>query len=484
MIPLTHPALVRTQAFINGDWYSAVSQKTFAVNNPATGELIAQVADLSSLDAQHAIESAAIAQPVWAQKTAKERSILLRRWFDLVMENQADLAQILTAEQGKPIAESMAEIAYGASYIEWFAEQAKRINGDIIPPFRSNQRISVLKQPVGVVATITPWNFPHAMLARKLAPALAAGCTVVAKPAAETPLSALALAQLAQQAGIPAGVINIVTSSNAPAIGAEFTGHPAVRKISFTGSTAVGKLLIQQCAADVKRITLELGGNAPFIVFDDADIDAAVAGAMVAKFRNAGQTCVCANRFYVQRSIYNAFSAKLSAAMQELCVGNGVNEQVSVGPLISAAAIQKVQQLVDDAIAKGAVVSCQIPVNIEKGYFYPPTLLTNVSVDSDLLEAEIFGPVAALIPFDTEPDVIAQANCSVYGLAAYCYTRDYQRIQRLTEELQTGMLGINTGLISNEMAPFGGIKQSGWGREGSIYGLDDYLNIKYINESF
>lgn len=484
MIPLTHPALVRTQAFINGDWYSAVSQKTFAVNNPATGELIAQVADLSSLDAQHAIESAAIAQPVWAQKTAKERSMLLRRWFDLVMENQADLAQILTAEQGKPIAESMAEIAYGASYIEWFAEQAKRINGDIIPPSRSNQRISVLKQPVGVVATITPWNFPNAMLARKLAPALAAGCTVVAKPAAETPLSALVLAQLAQQAGIPAGVINIVTSSDAPAIGAEFTGHPAVRKISFTGSTAVGKLLIQQCAADVKRITLELGGNAPFIVFDDADIDAAVAGAMVAKFRNAGQTCVCANRFYVQRSIYNAFSAKLSAAMQELCVGNGVNAQVSVGPLISAAAIQKVQQLVDDAIAKGAVVSSQIPMNIEKGYFYPPTLLTNVSVDSDLVEAEIFGPVAALIPFDTEADVIAQANCSVYGLAAYCYTRDYQRIQRLTEQLQTGMLGINTGLISNEMAPFGGIKQSGWGREGSIYGLDDYLNIKYINESF
>lgn len=484
MIPLTHPALLRTQAFINGDWRPAASQKTFSVTNPATGEEIAQVADLNALDARDAIHAAAIAQVLWSQKTAKERSVLLRRWFDLVIENQTDLAQILTAEQGKPIAEAMAEIAYGASYIEWFAEQAKRINGDIIPPSSSNQRILVLKQPVGVVATITPWNFPHAMLARKLAPALAAGCTVVAKPAAETPLSALALAQLAQQAGIPAGVINIVTSSDSAAIGAEFTANPVVRKISFTGSTAVGKLLIQQCAADVKRITLELGGNAPFIVFDDADIDAAVAGAMVAKFRNAGQTCVCANRFYVQRSIYEAFSAKLSVAMHELCVGNGVDVQVSVGPLISAAAIQKVQRLVDDAIAKGAVLSYQIPVSADRGYFYPPTLLTNVSPDTALAETEIFGPVAALIPFDCEAEVIEQANRSVYGLAAYCYTRDHRRIQRLTEQLQTGMLGINTGLISNEMAPFGGIKQSGWGREGSIYGLDDYLNIKYINESF
>lgn len=484
MIPLTHPALLRTQAFINGDWHRAASQKTFAVTNPATGEEIAQVADLNALDARHAIHAAAIAQVLWSQKTAKERSVLLRRWFDLVMENQTDLAQILTAEQGKPITEAMAEIAYGASYIEWFAEQAKRINGDIIPPSSSNQRILVLKQPVGVVATITPWNFPNAMLARKLAPALAAGCTVVAKPAAETPLSALALAQLAQQAGIPAGVINIVTSSDSAAIGAEFTANPAVRKISFTGSTAVGKLLIQQCATDVKRITLELGGNAPFIVFDDADLDAAVAGAMVAKFRNAGQTCVCANRFYVQRTIYDAFSAKLSAAMCELRVGNGVDGRVSVGPLISAAAIQKVQQLVDDAIAKGAVLSYQIPASADRGYFYPPTLLTSVSPDAALAETEIFGPVAALIPFDCEAEVIEQANRSVYGLAAYCYTRDYQRIQRLTEQLQTGMLGINTGLISNEMAPFGGIKQSGWGREGSIYGLDDYLNIKYINESF
>lgn len=484
MIPLTDQSLLRTQAFINNAWCPAATQKTFAVTNPATGELIAQVADLSALDARAAIQAAAIAQPLWAQKMAKERSVLLRRWFDLVMENQVDLAQLLTAEQGKPLAEAMAEIAYGASYIEWFAEQAKRINGDIIPPSDSNQRISVLKQPVGVVAVITPWNFPCAMLARKLAPALAAGCSVVAKPAAETPLSALALAALAQQAGIPAGVINIVTSSDASSIGAEFTANPAVRKISFTGSTAIGKLLIQQCAADVKRITLELGGNAPFIVFDDADIDVAVAGAMVSKFRNAGQTCVCANRFYIQRDIYQLFTARLTAAMGELRVGNGVDAGVSMGPLISPKAMQKAQGMVDDAIASGAQLAYQMPINLPDGHFYPPTLLTHVPPTAALAEEEIFGPVAALIPFVDECEVIALANNSVYGLAAYCYTLDRQRIKRLSEELQVGMLGINTGLISNEMAPFGGIKQSGWGREGSIYGLDDYLNIKYLNEHF
>lgn len=484
MMPLSHPVLVRTQAFINGDWCAAATQKTFAVNNPATGEVIAQVADLNGLDARAAIQAAAIAQPLWAQKTAKERSVLLRRWFDLVMANQTDLAQILTAEQGKPLAEAMAEIAYGASYIEWFAEQSKRINGDIIPPSSSNQRISVLKQPVGVVAAITPWNFPTAMLARKLAPALAAGCGVVAKPAAETPLSALALAYLAQEAGIPAGVINIVTSSDAPAIGAEFTSNSAVRKISFTGSTAVGKLLIQQCAADVKRITLELGGNAPFIVFEDADLDAAVAGAIASKFRNAGQTCVCANRFYIQRDIYQAFTTRLIAVMRELRVGNGMDSGISMGPLISHQAIQKAQSLVDDAIAKGAQLAYQSPLTVTAGHFYPPTLLTHVSADAALAEQEIFGPVAALIPFADETDAIALANNSVYGLAAYCYTRDRQRIKRVSDELQVGMLGINTGLISNEMAPFGGIKQSGWGREGSVYGVDDYLNIKYMNECF
>lgn len=481
---LVNQSLLRTQAFINGDWCSAASHRTFAVENPATGEHIAQVACLEASDARRAIQAAAAAQGPWAQITAKERSYLLRRWFDLVMKHQTDLAHILTAEQGKPFAEAKAEVAYGASYIEWFAEEAKRINGDIIPPSSSNQRITVFKQPVGVVAAITPWNFPNAMLARKLAPALAAGCSVVAKPAAETPLSALALAYLAQEAGMPAGVINIVTSSDAPAIGAEFTSNPTVRKISFTGSTAVGKLLIQQCAADVKRITLELGGNAPFIVFEDADLDAAVAGAMASKFRNAGQTCVCANRFYIQRDIYQAFTTKLIAAMRELRAGNGMDSGVSIGPLISHKAIQKAQRLVDDAIAKGAQRAYQSPLTVTAGHFYPPILLTHVPTDAALAEQEIFGPVAALIPFADETDAIALANNSVYGLAAYCYTRDRQRIKRVGDELQVGMLGMNTGLISNEMAPFGGIKQSGWGREGSSYGIDDYVNIKYINEFF
>ncbi len=484
MITLLNKTLFRNQAFINGVWCSADSQNRFAVDNPATGETIALVADMGAADARRAIQAAAAAQPAWARTLAKTRSNVLRRWFDLVMANQVDLAQILSVEQGKPLAEAMAEIAYGASYIEWFAEQTKRINGDIIPSSANNQRISVLKQPVGVVAAITPWNFPNAMLARKLAPALAAGCTVVVKPAAETPLSALALAALAQEAGIPAGVINIITSSDAPAIGAEFTANPAVRKLSFTGSTAVGKLLIQQCAVDVKRITLELGGNAPFIVFDDADLDDAVIGAMASKFRNAGQTCVCANRFYVQRNIYQAFSTRLIAAMDKLRVGNGMDAGISIGPLISAKAVQKTQTLVDDAIAKGAQIAYQSPMDVSGGYFYPPTLLTQVSADSALTEQEIFGPVAALIPFADEAEAIALANNTVYGLAAYCYTRDRQRIKRLEEELQTGMLGLNTGSISNEMAPFGGVKQSGWGREGSSYGIDDYLNIKYINEYF
>lgn len=485
---LLNPSLLRNQAFINGDWCAAESQKTFVVKNPATGECIATVADLGAMDARRAIQAAANAQPAWAQKPAKERSYLLRRWFDLVMKNQKDLAQLLTAEQGKPLAEAMGEIAYGASYIEWFAEQAKRINGDIIPSANSDQRLLVLKQPVGVVAAITPWNFPNAMLARKLAPALAAGCTIVAKPAAETPLSALALVALAQEAGIPDGVINVVTSSDAQKIGAEFTDNPLVRKISFTGSTAVGKLLIQQCAPDVKRITLELGGNAPFIVFDDADLDAAVTGAMASKFRNAGQTCVCANRFYVQRDIYQQFADKLAAAMSQLVVGNGADEGVTLGPLISAKAIQKAQQLTEDAIAQGAQLAYQVPLdavtNAAKGHFYPPTLLTQVPADAALAEQEIFAPVAALIPFADDDEVIALANNTVFGLAAYCYTNNGRRIKRMGDELAVGMLGINTGLISNEMAPFGGIKQSGWGREGSIYGLDDYLSIKYINENF
>lgn len=487
MINLRNSSLLQTRAFIDGEWCHSDTYKTFAVKNPATGEVVAQVADLGVDETRRAITAAAHAQILWAQKTAKERSQLLRAWFDLVMLHQEDLAQILTIEQGKPLAEARGEIAYGASYIEWFSEEAKRIYGDVIAPPSVDQRILVIKRPVGVVAAITPWNFPCAMLARKMAPALAAGCTLVAKPAAETPLSALALAFLAQHAGIPAGVVNIVTGTDAAAIGAEFTSNPLVRKLSFTGSTAVGKQLIQQCAADVKRITLELGGNAPFIVFDDADLDAAVAGAMAAKFRNAGQTCVCSNRFYIHRSVYAQFTEKLIAAMKLLLVGSGKDERVNVGPLISVAAVKKVQVLVDDAIAKGARIAYQATLNLAEaaqGNFYPPTLLLNVSLDSALTRQEIFGPVAGLIAFDTDQQVIAFANDSEFGLAAYCYTQNAKRIKHLSEVLETGMLGINTGIISNEMAPFGGIKQSGWGREGSHYSIEDYVNVKYLCERF
>ena len=487
MFTLSNLSLFQTRAFINGEWCDADTQKTFLVKNPATGEVVAQVADLGIAETRRAITAAAHAQIAWAQKTAKERSHLLRSWFDLVMHHQDDLAQILTLEQGKPLAEARGEIAYGASYIEWFSEEAKRIYGDVIAPPSADQRILVIKHPVGVVAAITPWNFPCAMLARKIAPALAAGCTIVAKPAAETPLSALALAVLAQQAGIPAGVINIVTGPDSATIGAELTGNPLVRKLSFTGSTAVGKQLIQQCAADVKRITLELGGNAPFIVFDDADLDAAVAGAMASKFRNAGQTCVCANRFYVHRAIYADFTEKFIAAMQTLSVGNGMDANVDIGPLISAKAVNKVKALVDDAIEKGAHIAYQVlldPIQTASGHFYPPSLLVDVASDSALTQQEIFGPVAALIAFDTDEEVIRLANNTEFGLASYCYTRDAKRIKHLSDTLEVGMLGINTGIISNEMAPFGGIKQSGWGREGSHYSIDDYINLKYLCERF
>lgn len=487
MINLRNSSLLQTHAFIDGDWCHADTYKTFVVKNPATGEVVAQVADLGVDETRRAITAAAHAQILWAQKTAKERSQLLRAWFDLVMLHQEDLAQILTLEQGKPIAEARGEIAYGASYIEWFSEEAKRIYGDVIAPPSVDQRILVIKQPIGVVAAITPWNFPCAMLARKMAPALAAGCTIVAKPAAETPLSALALVFLAQQAGIPAGVINVVTGIDSAVIGAELTGNPLVRKLSFTGSTAVGKQLIQQCAADVKRITLELGGNAPFVVFDDADLDAAVAGAMASKFRNAGQTCVCANRFYIHRSVYSQFSEKLIVSMKALTVGNGVDSNVNLGPLISMKAVNKVQKLVDDAVEKGAHIAYQTLLNeaeTAQGCFYPPTVLLNVAPDSALTRNEIFGPVAGLIPFDTDQQVIAFANNSEFGLAAYCYTRDAKRIKHLSDVLETGMLGINTGIISNEMAPFGGIKQSGWGREGSYYGIEDYVSVKYLCERF
>lgn len=483
---LIESGLFKPQLLIDGEWSAAEDGNVFAVENPATGEVIVQVADATPADAKRAIAAAARAQLSWAETSVLERSRLLRKWFDLVMLNQDALAKILTTEQGKPLAEARGEIAYGASYIEWFAEEAKRIYGDVIAPPENSTRILVIKQPVGVVTTITPWNFPNAMLARKLAPALAAGCAVVAKPAAETPLSALALGQLAIDAGIPAGLINILPSTHAKEIGAAFTANGQVRKISFTGSTAVGKQLITQCAADVKRISLELGGNAPFIVFDDADLDAAVAGAVASKFRNAGQTCVCANRFYVHQSIYARFGEKLADAMKGFVIGNGLDNGITIGPLISNRAKEKAQGLLDDAILRGAKIAYQARQDDswQAGHFFPPTLLVNVPADARLTCEEIFGPIAPMISFETEAQVVEFANSTDYGLAAYLYTRDANRIKRLSDQLQTGMLGINTGLISNAMAPFGGIKQSGWGREGSRYGLDDYLNIKYLCESF
>jgi len=482
----THSPLFNTGLLINGEWCASSDNTRFAVTNPATGDVIHEVADATPADATRAINAAAQAQPLWAAKTALERSNLLRRWFALLQEHQEPLAQLLTLEQGKPLAEARGEIAYGASYLEWFAEEAKRIYGDVIAPPENDKRILVTKQAVGVVATITPWNFPNAMLARKLAPALAAGCTVVAKPAAETPFSALALGYLALQAGIPAGVINILPSTRAQQIGEELTSNPRVQKISFTGSTAVGKQLIAQSASTVKHITLELGGNAPFLVFDDADLDAAVAGAMLSKFRNAGQTCVCANRFYVQEGIYETFTDKLAIAMEQLKIGNGSDEAVTLGPLISARAQEKVGALLEDALNRGARIRYQAKMDAElsAGYFFPPTLLVDVPTEARLSCEEIFGPVAALIRFSTEEQAIQLANDSEYGLAAYAFTKNSARIKRLSDELQTGMLGINTGVISNAMAPFGGIKQSGFGREGSRYGLDDYLNIKYTCESF
>jgi succinate-semialdehyde dehydrogenase / glutarate-semialdehyde dehydrogenase len=476
MIELRNCNLLRDRCFIDGDWCPADMGKTFAVTNPATGEILAQVANAGVVETRRAIAAADKAQPLWAAKTAKERSGILRNLYELVMANQEDLARLLTMEQGKPLAEARGEIAYGASYIEWFAEEAKRIYGDVIAPPSADKRIITLKQPVGVVGAITPWNFPNAMLARKLAPALAAGCAVVAKPAAQTPLSALALAVLAQEAGVPNGVINIICGEDAAAIGGELTANPQVRKITFTGSTAVGKQLIAQCAQTVKKITLELGGNAPFIVFEDADLDFAVAGAMASKFRNAGQTCVCANRFYVQRNVYAQFAQKLSQAIGQLKVGNGLEEGVTVGPLIEPGAIAKVERLVEDAVKRGAK---QLVGGATQGLFYSPSLLVDVPPDAQLCREEIFGPVAALVKFTNEQEVIQLANASEYGLATYVYTRDAARIWRLADELQTGMLGINEGLISNEMAPFGGVKESGWGREGSRYGLEDYLNIKY-----
>jgi len=480
-MPGTIPAsLWQTRLFINGQWQDASSGKTFDVTNPSNGDVLARVADAGARDAELAIDAAHQALAPWQALTAKERSRVLYRWYQAVMDHQQHLALLLTLEQGKPLAEASGEIAYGASYIEWFAEEAKRIYGDVIAPPSNDKRLMTIKQGVGVVAAITPWNFPNAMLARKIAPALAAGCTLVAKPAAQTPLSALALAALAEEAGIPAGVINLVPGVDAAAIGEVFTAHPKVKKLTFTGSTGVGKKLIAQTADSVKKVTMELGGNAPFIVFDDADLDAAVAGAMASKFRNAGQTCVCANRFYVQSGIYDAFAKKLEAAIATLKVGDGREKEVTIGPLINDAAVEKVESLVADALDRGAEVVAGGKRGESGSLFYQPTLLTDVPADARLAAEEIFGPVAALIRFENEDQVIEWVNASDFGLASYFYTRDAARIWRVAERLESGMVGINDGSLSNEMAPFGGIKQSGMGREGSRYGLDDYLNIKYL----
>ena len=476
---ISDKALFRHQAYIDGRWCDADSGETLAVLNPANGEKIAEVAKCGTAETRRAIEAAERAQVEWRQATAKERGAVLRKWLELMLDAQEDLAQIMTAEQGKPLAESRGEIVYGASYLEWFAEEAKRVYGDTIPQPSNDKRIVVIKQPVGVVACITPWNFPNAMLARKIAPALAAGCTVVCKPANETPLSAFAMAELAERAGVPAGVINIV-AGNTKEIGAELTSNPVVRKLTFTGSTAVGKLLVEQCAATMKRTSMELGGNAPFIVFDDADLDEAVKGAIICKFRNAGQTCVCANRIMVQDGVYDAFTAKLAAAVADLRLGDGTQDGVDIGPLINEQAANDVLEFVDSAVAQGAQVAAGGKRSSLGSCFVEPTLLTHVTDDMRVFREEIFGPVAPLFRFEDEAEAIAMANDTEFGLASYFYARDIGRIWRVGEGLEYGIVGINTGIISNEMAPFGGVKESGQGREGSKYGLDDYLEIKYM----
>lgn len=479
---LNNQGLFQQKAYINGRFSNAKAQKTFPVFNPFNNDKIADVADCGATDTKEAIDNANEAFKSWRQLTGTERSKILRRWFDLQIEHLDDLAKILTLEQGKPINEARGEIRYGASFVEWFAEEAKRVYGDTIPGHQRDKRIMVIKQPVGVVAAITPWNFPNAMITRKVAPALAAGCTVVIKPPKLTPLSSLALAVLAEEAGFPPGVLNIITSSNARAIGGELTGNPVVRKLSFTGSTPVGKNILKQCADTVKKVSMELGGNAPFIVFDDADIDAAVEGAIVSKYRNAGQTCVCTNRIFAQEKVYEEFTQKFTKAVKAQKIGNGLQEDVSIGPLVEESAIRFVEGVVEDAISKGAqVLTGGKRYNSEKDtLIYEPTILANVNRDMQVYSEEIFGPVAPVFKFKTEEEVIALANDTPFGLASYFYGRDYARIWRVAEALEYGMVGINTGMISTTVAPFGGIKESGFGREGSKYGMDDYLEIKYL----
>jgi len=476
---LRDPELLRTRAFIGGEWVNATDGATHEVLNPATHEVLGTVPMLSLAQTRRAIEAAGAAFPAWATRTAKDRAAILRRWYELLLANQEDLATLMTAEQGKPLAESRGEIAYAASFIEWFAEEGKRLYGDVIPGHQTDKRLLVLRQPVGVVAAITPWNFPLAMITRKAGPALAAGCTFVCKPAGQTPYSALAAAALAERAGVPPGVLNIVTGE-ASVIGAEMTSNPIVRKVTFTGSTAIGKKLMAQCAGTMKKVSLELGGNAPFIVFDDADLDAAVAGAIASKYRNTGQTCVCANRLLVQAGVYEAFTRKLVAAVSQLKVGDGLKGPTDQGPLIDEKALAKVEEHLQDAVSKGARVVAGGHRHALGGTFFEPTVLTDVTPRMLVAREETFGPIAPLFRFESEADAVHMANDTEFGLAAYFYTRDLARSWRVAEALEYGIVGLNTGLISTEVAPFGGVKESGTGREGSKYGILDYTELKYL----
>ena len=473
--------LAETRAYIAGEWRDKVaSGKTFDVVNPATGDVIATLPDCGKDEVEEAVAAAYEAQKAWAKKTGKERAAILRKLYDLMVENADDLAVILTAEMGKPLAEARGEVLYGAAYIEWFGEEAKRAYGDIIPGHQADKRIMVIRQPVGVVGAITPWNFPNAMLARKMAPALAAGCSIVSKPAQQTPLSALSMALLAERAGLPKGLLSVVTSTSSSTVGKVFSEDDRVRKITFTGSTEVGRILMRQGADQIKKMGLELGGNAPFIVFDDADLDAAVEGAIASKFRNAGQTCVCANRLYVQAGVYDEFAEKLSRRVAGLKVGGGMEEGVEIGPMIEKAAVEKVEDHIADATAKGASIKLGGKPHERGGLFFQPTVLTGVTPDMKCAREETFGPVAPLFKFDSEDEVVAMANDTEFGLASYFFSRDVATIFRVAEALEYGIVGVNTGLVSTEVAPFGGVKQSGLGREGSKYGLDDYTELKYI----
>jgi succinate-semialdehyde dehydrogenase / glutarate-semialdehyde dehydrogenase len=477
---LRDPELLRTRALIGGKWVNAANGATRPVRNPATGEEIGTVPDMGVPETRQAIEAASQAFPAWAARTARERAAILRRWYELLMANQEDLATLMTAEQGKPLSESQGEIAYGAAFIEWFAEEGKRLYGDIIPQHQADKRLLVLRQPVGVVAAITPWNFPLAMITRKAGPALAAGCTLVIKPASQTPYSALAAAALCERAGMPPGALNVITGSSAAAIGEELTSNPLVRKVTFTGSTAIGKKLMAQCAGTVKKITMELGGNAPFIVFDDADLDAAVAGAIASKYRNTGQTCVCANRLLVHAPVYEAFTRKLVQAVGQLRVGDGLKGPTDQGPLIDDKALAKVEEHIADALGKGAHLALGGRRHALGGTFFEPTVLTEMTPRMLMAREETFGPVAPLFRFESEADAIRMANDTEFGLAAYFYTRDLARSWRVAERLEYGIVGLNTGLISTEVAPFGGVKESGTGREGSKYGILDYTELKYM----